>query len=223
MCIRWKFLNRFIAYAHREPSQLELDKSVSSGKVIVAAFDMDDTLITSASSLRFNHSAFDWKFLPNVRATISDHIAELKKGDQPVVTVVFSNQGGVIPDFDSKSFLKLRGKVEGMLKALPCIDMFFAAAITKDPEQKKEFRKPGPGMFILLEDIIKTYGLDIDFEQSFFVGDAAGRYFDHSDDDLKFAQAAHLPFITTEEFFSLDKVPTFDTRKQYKKFRHIAK
>jgi len=47
--------------------------------------------------------------------------------------------------------------------------------------------------------------LYIDLLFSFFVGDAAGRKGDHSDSDLRFAQAIPLKFYTEREFFLKDE------------------
>lgn len=46
-------------------------------------------------------------------------------------------------------------------------------------------------------------GISIDMDQSFYVGDAAGREKDHSDVDIKFAQAIGLKFYVPEEYFKV--------------------
>lgn len=69
-----------------------------------------------------------------------------------------------------------------------------------------EFRKPSIGMW---NYFIEQYCRDkyIDYEKSFYVGDAAGRKAaidginDFSDCDIKFAMNAHLPFKYPEEYF----------------------
>lgn len=84
------------------------------------------------------------------------------------------------------------------------------------------FRKPRQGMFSeLLQDIRTVIGheqLQLDMEQSFFVGDAAGRpakatnirsVKDFSASDRKFAINARLKFHTPEEFFQSAKAVPF--------------
>ncbi|PPD78067.1 hypothetical protein GOBAR_DD25009 [Gossypium barbadense] len=48
------------------------------------------------------------------------------------------------------------------------------------------FRKPKPGLWHIMEKHFNS-GIPIDMDQSFYVGDAAGRPNDHSDADIKFA------------------------------------
>ncbi|XP_073039731.1 polynucleotide 3'-phosphatase ZDP-like isoform X2 [Primulina eburnea] len=62
------------------------------------------------------------------------------------------------------------------------------------------FRKPKPGMWIIMEKEFNS-GLPVDTNQSFCVGDAAGRPDHHSDADIKFAQAIGLKFYVPEEYF----------------------
>ncbi|XP_073271646.1 polynucleotide 3'-phosphatase ZDP-like isoform X3 [Primulina huaijiensis] len=62
------------------------------------------------------------------------------------------------------------------------------------------FRKPEPGMWKIMEKEFNS-GLPVDTNQSFYVGDAAGRPDDHSDADIKFAQAIGLKFYVPEEYF----------------------
>lgn len=59
--------------------------------------------------------------------------------------------------------------------------------------EEDEYRKPNISILSLIP---KELG-----EVKLFVGDAAGRFKDHSDDDLQFASNAEIPFYTPEEFF----------------------
>ncbi|THG05041.1 hypothetical protein TEA_027713 [Camellia sinensis var. sinensis] len=71
----------------------------------------------------------------------------------------------------------------------PC-QVFIACGIGKsDGKAEDPFRKPKPGMWHLMEQHFNS-GISIDMDQSFYVGDAAGRKDDHSDADIKFAQFA---------------------------------
>ncbi|VFQ97376.1 unnamed protein product [Cuscuta campestris] len=93
------------------------------------------------------------------------------------------------------------GRLAGFIKlAKVPIQVFIACgfnASTIDP-----YRKPNIGMWSLLKNHFNS-GLPIDMDKSFYVGDAAGREKDHSDADIKFAQAIGLKFYVPEEFFSV--------------------
>jgi bifunctional polynucleotide phosphatase/kinase len=84
-----------------------------------------------------------------------------------------------------------------------------------------QYRKPGIGLYELLLQLYEakglevgtfwissprdqrtnTFPLDVDLENSFYVGDAAGRAGDHNDTDRKFAINAGLTFYTPEQYF----------------------
>uniref|UniRef100_A0A803LVS5 PARP-type domain-containing protein n=1 Tax=Chenopodium quinoa TaxID=63459 RepID=A0A803LVS5_CHEQI len=64
------------------------------------------------------------------------------------------------------------------------------------------YRKPKTGMWHVMEQHFNS-GIPVDMDQSFYVGDAAGRKNDHSDADIKFAQGVGLKFYVPEEFFTV--------------------
>lgn len=80
------------------------------------------------------------------------------------------------------------------------IQVFIACGFDKSGS-KDPYRKPKPGMWHIMEKHFNS-GIPIDTDQSFYVGDAAGRENDHSDADIKFAQAIGLKFYVPEEFFA---------------------
>ncbi|XP_056699853.1 polynucleotide 3'-phosphatase ZDP isoform X1 [Spinacia oleracea] len=67
---------------------------------------------------------------------------------------------------------------------------------------KDPYRKPKTGMWHVMEQHFNS-GISVDMDQSFYVGDAAGREQDHSDADIKFAQSVGLKFYVPEEFFTI--------------------
>lgn len=60
------------------------------------------------------------------------------------------------------------------------------------------YRKPRSGMW---EEMQKAFGGAVDLENSYFVGDAAGRERDYSDCDRHFGMNLGLRFYTPEEYF----------------------
>ncbi|XP_020417840.1 polynucleotide 3'-phosphatase ZDP [Prunus persica] len=83
------------------------------------------------------------------------------------------------------------------------VQVFIACGLGKSGGQAEDpFRKPKPGMWHILEQHFNS-GISIDMDQSFYVGDAAGRKNDHSDADIKFAEAVGLKFYVPEEYFGV--------------------
>ncbi|KAH3665802.1 hypothetical protein OGAPHI_003990 [Ogataea philodendri] len=173
-----------------------------SAPVKVAAFDMDHTIIKSQSGMKFSRGVHDWMFTCNV-------VAEFTRLQQEnYVIVIFTNQASTNNSADSKSLQLLKTKMEDIFTHFTGPVLFYAS--TKAPKKEEtpikltmqeQFRKPNPGMF---NQFLQDYGLDeesVDRENSFFVGDAAGRPMDFSDADIKFAQNVHLKFYTPEEYF----------------------
>ncbi|XP_052114672.1 polynucleotide 3'-phosphatase ZDP isoform X3 [Arachis duranensis] len=82
------------------------------------------------------------------------------------------------------------------------IQVFIACGVGKGKADGKDdpFRKPKSGMWHLMQQHLNS-GIAIDMDQSFYVGDAAGRESDHSDADIKFAEAIGLKFFVPEEYF----------------------
>ncbi|GEM06659.1 polynucleotide 3'-phosphatase [Rhodotorula toruloides] len=63
-----------------------------------------------------------------------------------------------------------------------------------------EYRKPAMGMWQAFVERFNG-GLEVDYNASFYVGDAAGRPADHADTDRKFSLNVGLRFFTPEECF----------------------
>lgn len=82
---------------------------------------------------------------------------------------------------------KLKLKFEKIASQLEIPFIGFAS------REEDDYRKPEIGILSLIP---KELG-----EVKLFVGDAAGRFRDHSDDDILFASKAKIPFYTPEDFF----------------------
>lgn len=171
------------------------------GTVIVAAFDLDQTLISTKSGYVFPMNGNDWKLLPDILSQLAETLGRIESENESVLPVIFTNQGGVVPDRFAKSYTNLLIKLEGAGSALSRFPLIYASLKASD-EKKKIFRKPAAGMFELLRKEISPQA-KIDMERSFYVGDAAGRPNDHSRADIDFAKNAKLKFYTPEEYFGL--------------------
>lgn len=172
----------------------------------VAAFDLDGTIINTKSGNTFARGSDDWKFFnENVVQKVKNLV------DEDYTIVIFTNQGGVsIGQPDSKSYVNFTTKVNNVISELTReIENFkpFVYASPKRPLGKKiraspeelhlSMRKPQIGMWKQFKINIEN----IDMENSFYVGDAAGREHDFLDSDKKFAENIPLTFKTPEEFF----------------------
>ncbi|CAH1990444.1 unnamed protein product [Acanthoscelides obtectus] len=176
----------------------------------IAAFDIDGTIIRTKSGDKFAKDLDDWVFF------LSDIPQRLKKlHDDGYKIVFFTNQAGV--SNNKVKVDELKQKIENILKRIPVpIQVFIATG-------KSIYRKPAPGMWNCLQNE-KNAAVEIDKDNSFYVGDAAGRdkapsrkYKDHSCVDRLFALNIGLKFYTPEEFFlkqkpESHKMPEFDPK-----------
>jgi len=149
-------------------------------KLPIAGFDLDGTLIVPKSGRKFPIDENDWKILNN---KIIDKINKLVNYN----IVIFTNQSGL----DKKLGLdKFKIKINN-------IKQLFKQNISVLVAYSDNFyRKPLTGMW----DILNEY--NISKNNSFYVGDAAGRKIDHSDSDLNFAHNIGIKFITPELYGS---------------------
>lgn len=182
--------------------------------VKIAAFDFDDTLITTKSGLKFARGEDDWKWW---HATVPSRLKQLDAEGYAIVAI--SNQAAVslradlkAPKDGMRSFNNLKGKITAVFKTLD-LPMSLYAASGHDA-----YRKPRTGMW---EQLLKDYGLsgvdDVDHINSVFVGDAAGRAGDkaagikkdHSSSDRDLASNVGIGFKTPEEFFLNESAKPF--------------
>ncbi|EJD44027.1 PNK3P-domain-containing protein [Auricularia subglabra TFB-10046 SS5] len=151
----------------------------------VAAFDLDDTLISTKSKGRFSANAQDWQWWA---PAVPTELARLAKEGFHIVIV--TNQAGLKSD---KKRDEWKRKVELIAAQLEDVPFTVMAATVKDG-----YRKPMTGMW---QHLLSVCGCEIDLTASFFIGDAAGRPRDHSDCDRKFSLNVGIPFQTPEEYF----------------------
>lgn len=195
------------------------DKNLFEGtkKVKVAAFDMDSTLIKSISGLKFGRGPNDWQWWnKHVVPTLK------QKVEQKYVIAIFTNQGSTVVLLDqpsaSKSYAILRNKINqitaSLKNAIETPVLVFAAthlpgkkykAQSSSEEAHKKTRKPEVGMWEELVAYLKSSlgeEIELDMENSFFVGDAAGRDGDFLDSDKKFADNIGIRFEVPEMCFA---------------------
>ncbi|GKZ20638.1 hypothetical protein AbraIFM66951_005366 [Aspergillus brasiliensis] len=197
--ITWRIVNNSAVIA-KYTSDLGHKKSTEKPKI--AAFDLDSTLVSTASGNTFPRNGSDWKWWHD---TIPGKLKELNENGYYVVVVTNQKKISLKKDLkkgqsDSKSLVNFKERVSAVMKQLDIPLSVYAA--TEDDE----YRKPRTGLW---KEILDDYDFDVsgvNLSESVFVGDAAGRPNDHSMVDRGFALNIKVPFKTPEEFF-LDADP----------------
>jgi len=159
----------------------------------IACFDMDGTLIRTASGKKFPINENDWTWLS---ASVPSKIRELSDNDYSII--IMTNQ--------SKFNDGLRTKINNICKD---IDVPILVLVSTD---YTKYRKPMPGFMDYLNS---AYAGVIDKQSSFYVGDAMDDNIDHSNCDLYFAintglkfHFAHHFFVTGDKKQTIRKVPS---------------
>ncbi|KAF9738760.1 bifunctional polynucleotide phosphatase/kinase [Paraphaeosphaeria minitans] len=187
----------------------------TNAKRKIAAFDFDSTLITPASGKKFGRDATDWKWW---HGSVPQKLRQLH--EDGYVVAVLSNQAGISlkPDpktikSDQKRLADFKAKVTAVFTQLELPISIYAAT------GHDRYRKPRVGMW---EELREDYDVEsagaVDLDNSFFVGDAAGREAstgrtkDFSCGDRNFAANVGIDFHTPEEYF-LGEDPSPFTRE----------
>jgi len=148
----------------------------------IAGFDLDHNLIRPKGNHVFSKGIGDWKIC------FKNTEKKLKEAHENGFTlVIFTNQ---LTSNDSP----FKENVSSFLRYM---DLPFIGMASKN---RDIYRKPLTGMFDILQKKILNNG-QINREESFYVGDAAGRPKDHSISDIGFARNLNLTFKTPENFF----------------------
>ncbi|OTA86386.1 hypothetical protein M434DRAFT_399935 [Hypoxylon sp. CO27-5] len=193
----------------------EMGESDRKKRRKIAAFDLDSTLITSASGKKFTDNPGDWKWWDH---SVPSRLRQLY-AEEDYRVVILSNQGGLTlhPDPKSKApkggiktrVANFKQKCNAVLTNLDLPTTIYAAT------GHDVFRKPRTGMWI---EVCRDYGIsedEIDLAASIFVGDAGGRTAqlknaeagtaattkDFSCSDRNFAHNVGIAYKTPEEFF----------------------
>lgn len=151
----------------------------------IAGFDLDYTLIKTKSGKVFPKDNDDWELW---NETIKDKLKEISKIKNQLI-VIFSNQKGINKYTTVEGFQEKINNIRKLLR----IKFIFIGALEDDI-----YRKPRIGMVKFLE---QRLDITINYQESYYVGDMAGRDKDKSDSDIKFALNNRFTFYTPEEYF----------------------
>lgn len=126
----------------------------------IACYDLDGTLIETASGRKFAKDSKDWKLMPKV----VDKLQSLHRDGYKIT--IFSNQLGISKGKQPVGEFKVKAKAVARALDVP---LLLLAATSKD-----KYRKPCVSMW---EYMIKFENGSVaaDPKESFYVGDAAGR------------------------------------------------
>lgn len=172
---------------------LERDDGLQDSNKI-AAFDFDGCL-AKTSVKRVGADAWSLMY-----PSVPDKLQSLYNDGYKLV--IFTNESNIDrwknkrqTAVDSKL-----GRLNNFIKRVKVPMQVFVACGYSYDRVEDPFRKPKPGMWWIMEKHFNS-GISIDMDKSFYVGDAAGRIDDHSDADIKFAQAIGLKFFVPEDYF----------------------
>lgn len=162
----------------------------------IAAFDFDGCLAkTSVRSIGADKWSLQHKSIPEKLQRLYNDGYKL---------VIFTNESN-IERWKNKRQEAVDSKVGRLDNFIECvkvpIQVFIACGLGKGkgiPDD--QYRKPNTGMWWLMAQHFNS-GIKIDMDQSFYVGDAAGRENDHSAADIEFAKAIGLKFHVPEKYF----------------------
>ena len=147
----------------------------------IAGFDLDYTLIKTKSGKLFPIDKDDWELLYS-EITI-EKIRNIAKTHD---IVIFTNQKKYTDEFIEKL---------DNIKKLFNINMIFLVS-----KKNGYYRKPMIGMWNLLQENILKIS-EVNINDSFYCGDAAGRDKDFAASDLMFANNLGITFYTPEQLF----------------------
>jgi len=164
----------------------------------IHAFDFDGTLFNTKSGKIYPTSKWDI----NTQLLIDPKI--LRSSNTSIV--IISNQAGV----SSKRY-KLSDVQHRLLQGIHELSSHNINTMLLFATNRNGYRKPHTGMWHIIMDIFKhdsSYMNNQSISQNIkylYVGDAAGRIWDHSVCDREFAFNANIPFKTEKEYKQIHK------------------
>ncbi|KAI1452274.1 PNK3P-domain-containing protein [Annulohypoxylon moriforme] len=194
-----------------EPENVEADRRKRRK---IAAFDLDSTLITTASGKKFGDDPGDWKWWDS---SVPSRLRKLYT-EEDYRVIIISNQGGLTlyPNKSKAPIAGLKIKVDKFKQKCSAVLAQLDLPTTVYAATGHDiFRKPRTGMWT---ELCRDYEIpedEIDLPGSIFVGDAGGRTAqpkntgtgtaatskDFSCSDRNFAHNVGISYKTPEEFF----------------------
>jgi bifunctional polynucleotide phosphatase/kinase len=164
--LTYRIIDRSLIIAKYEASTQENIKPVPPGTPRkIAAFDLDDTVISPAGA-KWARNAASWRWWD---PCVPGKLGQLHRDG--FLVVILSNQAVI--SLKEKDTLSLRNFKQCLASLLPQLDIPISvyAATGQD-----KYRKPRIGMW---QELLEDYDLEkpgaVDLEGSVFVGDASGR------------------------------------------------
>ncbi|KAL5697550.1 hypothetical protein ACHQM5_028680 [Ranunculus cassubicifolius] len=157
----------------------------------IAAFDFDGCL--AKTDVR-KHGAEAWEIM---YPSIPEKLRKLYEDGYKVV--IFTNEAN-IERWKNKRQAAIDSKIGRLTNFIECVGIPVQVFIACGHGGEDAYRKPKVGMWRLMEKYYNS-GIKVDMDESFYVGDAAGRKGDHSDADIKFARIIGLKFHLPEDYF----------------------
>ncbi|KAH9496840.1 hypothetical protein Btru_010407 [Bulinus truncatus] len=174
---------------------IALTSDTLGGKSKAVGFDVDFTVIRTASGRKFATGPKDWIFWD---ATVPEKLKSLHNEDYRIV--FFTNQAGI--EKQKVTPQSFKDKMEDIIKQLDIPVLVFAST------GNNQYRKPSTAMW---DYFVKNCnkGVKVNKTECLYVGDAAGRKKgwakdkpkDFSCSDRMFAANIGIKFFTPEEFF----------------------
>ena len=170
-------------------------KPRTNKKIKIASFDLDHTIIKTKSGRVFPKDKDDWELYNN---KVIDKLHELYNDNYEIL--FFTNQSSLSKSEKKKEDFIL--KINNIIKYINLPISYFIST------NYGYYRKPCTGLFQLYIDYISPK--IINYKNSFYCGDAAGREKgwmnikkkkDFSSSDLFFAKNINLKFFLPEEIF----------------------
>ncbi|KAL5017466.1 hypothetical protein ScPMuIL_007055 [Solemya velum] len=185
------------------PLMIVLSSDSLKGATKVAGFDIDFTVIKTASGRKFAIGSNDWEFWDE---SVPGKLRNLDEDGYRII--FFTNQAGIEKQKVTPDVVKR--KIEAIIADLNIPVLVFISAGTN------QYRKPSTFMWDYFVENCNN-GQKLDLSKSVYVGDAAGRAKawepgkpkDFSCSDRMFATNIGIDFHTPEEFFLGEKEAPF--------------
>lgn len=179
----------------------EINGPIDEDNRLIAAFDMDHTLIKPKDGKEFPTGVSDWKW---VRSSVPGNIKKLYENGYAIY--IFTNQ--------TKEW-----KIDMIKESLGTLNIPIKVIVgfgsSKDP---KVIRKPNKKLFF---DYVKVSVASNFSKKSFYTGDAHDASIHFSDSDRKFAENIGMKFKIPEEIFPIELTKKKDIKNYEKDYQEI--